>query len=248
MLETLISFYHAVLGHAGATRVHKAMAIHFWHTELETRIKTLVTRCNACQLYKRPQYEYGQLPERIVDAQPWSTVAVDCIGPWELKDARTGKKHKFHALTIIDQVTNYCEIIRMQNMTSAHAAMQFENHWLARYPMPNSCIFDQGSEFKGDFREMLDRHGIKPAGIGTKNPQANAICERLHQTIADVLRPLSHTSPPRNPEESANLVDCALATAAYAARTAVHTTLGISPGAMVFNRDMLLDIPLIADF
>ena len=31
-------------------------------------------------------------------------------------------------------------------------------------------------------------------------------------------------------------------------RTGIHTTLGSSPGDLVFNRDMFLNIPLIADW
>jgi len=38
-----------------------------------------------------------------------------------------------------------------------------------------------------------------------------------------------------------------LANAAYATRTAIHHTLSISPGAKIFQRDMMLNIPLIAD-
>ena len=44
------------------------------------------------------------------------------------------------------------------------------------------------------------------------------------------------------------LVDNALATAMYAHCCSPNTSLGFySPGALVFQRDMLLDIPLIAD-
>ena len=43
------------------------------------------------------------------------------------------------------------------------------------------------------------------------------------------------------------LIDTALATASYALRATVHHTLGLSPGAIVFARDMLLDIPFVAD-
>ena len=44
------------------------------------------------------------------------------------------------------------------------------------------------------------------------------------------------------------LVDYALATASHAAlRSTVHWTLGTSPGALVFHRDMFLDIPYVAD-
>ena len=42
-------------------------------------------------------------------------------------------------------------------------------------------------------------------------------------------------------------MDVALQNAAYACRACVHTTLGQSPGAIVFQRDMLLNIPLVAD-
>ena len=47
--------------------------------------------------------------------------------------------------------------------------------------------------------------------------------------------------------EAALLVDTALQTAVYSARTAIHSTLKISLGALAFHRDMLLNIPLIAD-
>jgi hypothetical protein len=34
----------------------------------------------------------------------------------------------------------------------------------------------------------------------------------------------------------------------HAMQAGIHSTLGSSPGALVFNRDMLLNIPLIADW
>jgi hypothetical protein len=55
------------------------------------------------------------------------------------------------------------------------------------------------------------------------------------------------THVPRNIAEYQHCLDCALATTAYAARASLHATLGASPGSIAFNRDMLLDIPVIAD-
>jgi hypothetical protein len=145
-------------------------------------------------------------------------------------------------------VTNYPEIIRIDNKSAAHVAQQFENAWLSRYPRPVRVIFDQGPEFKGDaFAQMLRRHGVHPHPTSVKNPQANAICERLHQTISNTLRPLLHSNPPADFDQIALIVDTALHTAAYSACTAIHTAMKISPGALVFQRDMLLDIPIIAD-
>ena len=43
-------------------------------------------------------------------------------------------------------------------------------------------------------------------------------------------------------------VDEALSIATHAMRAGIHTTLGSSPGSLVFNRDMFLNIPLIANW
>ena len=43
-------------------------------------------------------------------------------------------------------------------------------------------------------------------------------------------------------------VDEALSIATHAMRAGIHTTLGSSPGSLVFNRDMFLNIPLIPDW
>jgi transposase InsO family protein len=127
--------------------------------------------------------------------------------------------------------------------------MQFKNSWLSRYPRPNRCIHDQGNEFVGfEFQEMLRLSGIQDVPITVRNPQANAICERMHQTITKSLRILIHEHPPNNIANIAELVDSALATSLHAIRSTVHSTLGVSPSALVFHRDMLHDIPIQPNF
>jgi hypothetical protein len=54
------------------------------------------------------------------------------------------------------------EIVRLFNHTSAHAATVFTNTWLAQYPKPTICIYDQGSEFIGwAFQNMLTQYNIQ---------------------------------------------------------------------------------------
>jgi transposase InsO family protein len=102
---------------------------------------------------------YNTAP-READILPWSHVAVDTIGPWVLKVYN--REERFYTLTIIDMVTNLTEIVRLDNRTSAHAATMFTNTWLARYPKPTTCIYDQGSEFIGwPFQHMLTQYDIQ---------------------------------------------------------------------------------------
>ena len=42
-------------------------------------------------------------------------------------------------------------------------------------------------------------------------------------------------------------MESCFATAAYASKVAIHCTLNMSPGALVFRRYMILNIPLITD-
>ena len=71
----------------------------------------------------------------------------------------------------------------------------------------------------------------------------------MHQTVGNVLRTLLHGQPPQQitGTRAKDFIDEALAITMHAIRGGIHSTLG-SPGSLVFNRDMFLNIPLIADW
>ena len=126
--------------------------------------------------------------------------------------------------------------------------MIFENNWLAQYPQPSYCIQDNSGEFTGAaFLHILRVNGIKGITTKVKNPQADAICERLHQSISNTLRNMLHMYPPNTIDQTNDIMDTCFATAAYASKVAIHCSLNMSPGALVFQRDMILNIPLITD-
>ena len=177
---------------------------------------------------------------------PWSEVMVDLIGPWKIKV--NNEDIYFSALTCIDPVTNLVEIIRIENKTADHVSRKFEECWLNRYPRPNRCIHDNGGEFIGwEFQRKLVQCGIEDKPTTSRNPQSNAICERLHQTVANILRTTIVDNPPRNIAQATAAIDFALSTTMHVTRCATSRSLGISPGALVFRRDMLLDLPIIVD-
>ena len=63
----------------------------------------------------------------------------------------------------------------------------FDTTWLACYPRPREIGFDNGGEFKAEFRELTINMGLKAKESLAWNPQLNAILERLHQVLADCL-------------------------------------------------------------
>jgi hypothetical protein len=117
--------------------------------------------------------------------------------------------------------------------------------WFSRYPRCQYIIYDNGSEFKLHFDALCDSYGIKRKPTSVKNPQANAILERVHGVLMTMLR-----TAEIDMADSVSPKDIAvfLSDAAWAIRSTYHTVLKASPGAAIFGRDMLFDIPFLADW
>ena len=127
--------------------------------------------------------------------------------------------------------------------------MKFENEWLARYPKPVRVVFDHGGEFVGaTFQSMLITNGIEPRPTTAKNPQSNAVCERMHKTVGDILRTHVPEMKVDNIDNAQQLIDTALASASYALRATANSTFGVSPGALIFQCDMQINIPILANY
>jgi hypothetical protein len=70
----------------------------------------------------------------------------------------------------------------------------------------------------------------------------------MHSTVGNMLCTVLSTHPPEDVAQAYEIVDRTFASAQYAICAAIHRTLQISPGALVFQRDILLPIPIIADY
>ena len=59
---------------------------------------------------------------------------------------------------------------------------------------------------------------------------------------------LLHREPPQDMANAKEYINEALSIAMHAMRVAIHSTPGSSLGSLTFNKDMFLNIPLIADW
>ena len=94
---------------------------------------------------------------------------------------------------------------------------------------------------------MLRYYNIHDTPTTIKNPQSNAICERLHQTMGNMLRILIHQHPPQTLQEAHLTAQIALHKVLFALRNTHHSTLQTTPGALAFHQDFLLNLPVIVD-
>ena len=131
--------------------------------------------------------KFGFLPEKLAEADPWEKLCTDLIGPYDIKIR--GKKHQLWCVTMIDPATSWFEMKEIKEKTAITIANVVEQVWLTRYPWPTEIVYDRGTEFMAEFTSMVEQdYGITPRPITTRNPQANAILERLHRTIGNMIR------------------------------------------------------------
>ena len=92
---------------------------------------------------------------------------------------------------------------------------------------------------------ILDEYGIVCKPITTRNPQSNAIIERVHQTLSNMIRSfqLHKTILDKDDTWSGMLSACM-----YAIRATVHITLQATPTQLVFGRDANLNIQFEANW
>jgi hypothetical protein len=92
---------------------------------------------------------------------------------------------------------------------------------------------------------LCESYGITHKPTMVKNPQANGILGHVHQVLGQMLctaeLDMANSVTPDD-------VNAFLDNAAWAIRSTYQTALKASPGAAIFVRDMLFDIPFVADW
>jgi putative transposase len=241
LTRRLMEWYHTTLVHPGVNRLYNTLRQHYTWPHMLTQIKNYIKRCKACQLAKRGMRGMGKVPLKDVETEPWKDIAVDCSGPW--KAIVNNKEVIFHTLTIIDVFTGWVEIIPIKNKEASYITSLFIQEWLRRYPRPSRVIFDLGGEFDcRSFHTACLVWYIKPEPVTAKNPRANAIVERMHKVLGDMLR-VQIVSRYEGEDPIRDLTSAA----AYAIRATVHGVNKVTPSQLVFSRDMILRTKMIAD-
>ena len=239
-------WYHTVLCHPGITRTEESIAQHLVWPKMRDQITKYVQSCPTCQKTKRKIKKYGWLPPKNAEATPWDKMCIDLIGPYKINRKGTNTL-TCRCVTMIDPATGWFEIHQYDDKRSITVANIAEQEWFSRYPWPTQVTYDRGSEFIGkDFQNMIKQdYGVKGKPITVRNPQANAIVERVHQVIGNIIRTFELEDNYLDEEDPWKGI---LSATAFAVRSTFHTTLHNSPGQLVFGRDMIFNIKHTANW
>ena len=243
--KKVVAWYHTYLRHPGETRTEETLRRTLIWPDLREHVRAYCKTCKQCQLSKKVRKKYGHLPPKVHHSiTPWERVDVDLIGPYTIKN-NNGKEYTLLAMTMIDPATRWFEVVQIKDKSAKSTMEAFDNTWLCRYPRPLYIGYDNGSEFKNVFKELCDNYRLTPKPSTEYNPQSNAMIERIHLTLGNMLRSFELDKEDLNDE---NPFTEFLNAAAWALRSTYHTVLNATPGQVVFGRDMLLPIKYKADW
>ena len=154
------------------------------------------------------QNKYGKLPTKLAITTPWEALCVDLIGLYTLM-GKDKTVIDCMCITMFDPATSWFKIVELlisqpvldiPTGTKGHKGKDAHIHhkepyfdkslatgstlvkrtWFSRYPRSQYIVYDNGSEFKLHFETLCDSYGLKRKPTSVKNPQANAILERVH--------------------------------------------------------------------
>jgi hypothetical protein len=82
---------------------------------------------------------------------------------------------------MIDPATGWFEIVEANNKSATSIQYLFHNTWMARYLQRQVIVFDNGGEFKREYKQMCNNYGIiaKPTtSIILKQIQSFSVCTK----------------------------------------------------------------------
>ena len=244
--KKLTEWYHLHLLHPGETRTELTIGQHFYWKGIREQVARVCKGCEICRRTKVQTKKYGLLPAKAPDVLPWHTLCIDLIGPYKI--GKDQNEVQLHCLTMIDPATGWFEIVETPNRRADEVANLLEMTWLTRYPWPTEVVMDRGNEFQAEVSAMLKNdYGITKKVITTRNPQANAMVERVHQVIHQLIRTFDIKGKTDYDQLDYGWSGM-MSAIREAVRSTVHTTQRATPTQLVFNRDAILNVAFEADW
>ena len=202
-------------GHAGISRMKELARSYLWWPGLDNDLEKVCKSCEPC-LQMRAMPQRAELHPWEWPRSPWHRLHVDYAGPV--------KGNYF--LIIVDAHSKWCDIFKSSGTTTRETIDNL-SHCFRNYGLPISLVTDNGPCFTSDeFRRFMDYCGIHHIKTAVYKPSTNGLAERMVQTFKRALK--------TSKEPVYRIIDRFL----YTYRNTPHTTTGITPGELMFNRKL----------
>uniref|UniRef100_A0A914QA85 RNA-directed DNA polymerase n=1 Tax=Panagrolaimus davidi TaxID=227884 RepID=A0A914QA85_9BILA len=216
MQNEILKFIHR--SHFGLEKTKMHARSHFWFPRMTQLITATVQTCHSCNVNAKIN------PKKFCSTWPaaeknWSRVHIDFAGPF--------LGHMW--LIIIDSRSKYPFVIKMIKTTAAATIKALDSVFtLVSYP--DFVISDNGPQLtSAELKSYFENHKVQHKFTPPYHPSSNGLAERFVGIFKDSVKKMRDENPKLN-------VDIAVANFLEDYRNIPHTTTGMAPSIMLFNR------------
>ena len=173
--DTIIRDVHEKQGHLGRSRTYQIATMQYWWPDVYKETMRVVFQCRDCDRAKNSPVMRHDVLHPLTIQPLFSRFHMD-ICPKLPCTTRQGNTTCF---IIMEAFNKALFLIPVQRATTTTTAKAFKNTVLAQFTAPADLVTDNGSKFQAKFKEMLQKHGIKPRHSSPDHLQANEAAERL---------------------------------------------------------------------
>ena len=146
--------------------------------------KEVCDLCLVCQVSRTSNQTARTELGTVKALHRWEIISIDISGPFP-----ETKEFKRYILTVVDLFTKYTILIPIMDMTASTVAKGLVRDVFAHYSIPKEILSDQGRQFEGYlFKELCELLQIHKIRTSKYHPQGNAVNERNHAIVNDLLR------------------------------------------------------------
>ena len=122
------------------------------------------------------------MTDTIQSQGPWDTLSIDIVGPLPLD-----RRHEF-LIVFADCFSKYTILIPSSNHTASTVCEALMQHVVPYFGTPRRLLSDRGREFISSiWTKFLSSLGIQQVLTSPYHPEGNAINERSHRTLNNML-------------------------------------------------------------
>ena len=220
--------FHDKMGHMGMDRTLAMLQSRFFWPRMSNDVRIHIRSCDQCMRFKQLQEREEMSP--IETTYPLELVHLDFLTIGQ--NDRT-----MNVLVVTDHFTRYAQAFVTPKQTAAVTAKTLWENYLVHYGWPASILTDQGRSFENNLiKELCSIAGVGKIRTSPYRPETNGQCERLNQTLINMIGTLSSEDKQKWPEWVSTLT--------HAYNCIPTTVTGYSPYFLMFGRHPRLPIDL----
>ena len=213
-------------GHQGIVKTKQLLRSKVWWPAIDNDAEQLINSCLACQAtglaMPSTPVQMTTLP-----THPWKSLRIDFCGPFP-----TGEM----LFAMIDEYSRFPEVEIMKSTTTQSVILCMEKIF-ATHGIPEKITSDNGPPFHShEFKDYMQLKGIAHHKVTPLWPQANGLAESFMKPLCKAVR----TARIEGRDWRHGLYQFLLN---Y--RCTPHSTTGVSPAELLFNRQLSNGIPTV---